>query len=121
MKRYAEEPATPDPTEDNKPSEQEMVQKLEEDPGANWKELYLQPIIRAIRNRLDLDPGQVSLVSPKKRVPYGSDTLGFDIVGHVRFENFVPDRDEFGESPYRFKAHVSVEGNLQVPVAVQGS
>jgi hypothetical protein len=105
---------------DEEAEESEMVEELEESPGANWKELYLQPIIRAIRNRFDLEKGQVKLVSPKKNVPFGSDTYGFDIVGHVRFENFEPDYDKFGGAPYKFRAHISVDGELQSPVEIKG-
>lgn len=113
------------PPEDVEPldedvEESEMVEELEESPGANWRDLYLQPVIRAIRNRFDLEKGQVRLVSPKKKVPFGSDTYGFDIVGHVRFENFEPDYDQFGGAPYKFRAHISVSGELQSPVEIQG-
>lgn len=105
---------------DEEEEEAEMVTELEESPGANWEELYLQPIIRAIRNRFDLKPGQVKLISPRKKVPFGSDTYGFNIVGHVRFDKFEPDYDKFGKAPYRFRAHISVDGELQLPVDIKG-
>lgn len=119
--RLAQDPEDEDPELlDEEEEEADMVVELEESPGANWEELYLQPIIRAVRNRFDLEPGQVKLVSPRKKVPFGSDTYGFDIVGHVRFDNFEPDYDEFGGAPYRFRAHISVDGELQLPVEVKG-
>lgn len=108
------------PENEVEPSESEMVERLEEEPGANWRDLYLQPIIRAIRNRFDLQQGQVLLLSPRKKVPFGSDTLGFDITGHVRFENFTPDAQQYGDAPYRFTAHVDPNGELQQPIEVQG-
>ncbi|KKN56102.1 hypothetical protein LCGC14_0575800 [marine sediment metagenome] len=113
------EPEGPAPTADE-PSESEMVQELEEEPGANWEDLYLQPIIRAIRNRFDLEQGQVKLLGPKKKVPFGSDTLGFDVVGHVRFDAFTPPADEYGDAPYRFTASIDPNGELQLPVEVVG-
>lgn len=103
------------------PTEPEMVEKLEDDPGANWRELYLQPIIRTIRNRFDLEKGQVSLVGPSKRVPYGSDTLGFDITGHVRFKDFVPSQEEFGKQPYRFTATITPDGEVMEPINIEGT
>lgn len=105
----------------DEPSESEMVQNVEEDPGANWRDLYLQPIIRMIRSRFDLEKGQVSLVGPSKRVPYGSDTLGFEITGHVRFKEFVPSKDEFGSSPYRFTASVTPKGEVMEPITIEGA
>lgn len=68
--RLAQDPMT------DEPSESKMVQQAEDEPGANWRDLFLQPIIRMIRNRFDLEKGQVALVGPTKQVPYGSDTLG---------------------------------------------
>lgn len=106
--------------EPEEPSEAEMVEELEEDPGANWKELYLQPVIRAIRNRFDLQEGQVTLLSPRKETPYGSDTLGFVIVGHVQFNDFEPSEDEVGAPPYQFYAQVNPAGELLLPVKIQG-
>jgi len=106
---------------EGEPSEYEMSEQLEKDPGANWRDLYLQPVIRAIRNRFDLEKGQVKLVSPKKKIPFGSDTLGFEIAGHVRFEDFTPGQDEYGKSPFRFRAVVDTNGELILPVEVTGN
>jgi len=106
--------------EPEEPTETEMVEELEEEPGANWRDLYLQPIIRAIRNQFDLPEGQVTLLGPAKKVPFGSDTLGFNITGHVRFQDFSPNVNEYGRSPYRFTAHVDPNGELQLPVEVLG-
>lgn len=102
------------------PSESALVDQLEEDPGANWEEVYLQPVIRAIRNKFDLEEGQVVLVGPKKKVPFGTDTLGFDITGHVRFEDFVPPEDQAGTAPFKFVAHVDPQGELMLPIEVRG-
>jgi hypothetical protein len=110
-----------DPDDPNKPSETKMVEQLEDEPGANWRELYLQPIIRAIRNRFDLPEGAVTLMGPKKQVPFGSDTLGFDITGHVRFQDFVPPAAEFGSEPFSFVANVDPNGELQLPVEINGA
>jgi hypothetical protein len=107
--------------DEGEPSEYEMTEELEKDPGANWRDLYLQPIIRAIRNRFDLEKGQVRLVSPKKKIPFGSDTLGFEVIGHVRFEDFTPSADEYGKSPYSFRATVDTNGELVLPVEVTGN
>lgn len=106
--------------DDTGPTEVEMVERLEEEPGANWRDLYLQPIIRAVRNRFDLEPGQIKLLGPKKKAPYGSDALGFDITGHVRFEDFTPPANDYGDGPYRFTAHIDPQGELQTPVEVAG-
>ena len=105
----------------DEPSESEMVTQLEDEPGANWRDLYLQPIIRAVRNRFDLQRGQVSLLGPRKKVPFGSDTLGFDIEGHVRFTDFEPPTEDFGTAPYRFIAHVDPNGEIQLPVEIEGA
>ncbi len=102
------------------PSKSKLVDQLERDPGAHWKDLYLQPIIRAIRNRFDLEKGQVVLVGPRKKVPFGTDTLGFDVQGHVRFEDFVPPEDQHGTAPFRFLAHVDPQGELMLPIEVRG-
>lgn len=115
--RTAQEPEP----ESEEPSESEMVEQLEEDPGANWRDLYLQPIIRAIRNRFDLDRRTVTLLGPTKKVPFGSDSLGFNITGHVRFKDFVPPEDQYGKAPYRFTATVDPDGELQLPVEVTGN
>ena len=116
-------PAFADPAvgDEGEPSEFEMTKELEKDPGANWRDLYLQPIIRAIRNRFDLEKGQVRLVSPKKKIPFGSDTLGFEVIGHVRFEEFTPSADEYGQSPWSFRATVDTNGELILPVEVTGN
>ena len=106
---------------EGEPSEYEMTKQLEKDPGANWRDLYLQPIIRAIRNRFDLEKGQVRLISPKKKIPFGSDTLGFEVVGHIRFDDYTPDRDDYGDSPFRFRAAVDINGELVLPVEVTGN
>jgi hypothetical protein len=98
-----------------------MVQQIEEEPGADWRDLYLQPIIKTIRSRFDLDKGQVSLVGPAKKVPYGADSLGFEITGHVRFKDFVPSEEEFGKKPYRFTATISPDGEILDPVIIEGT
>jgi len=109
------EPAT------DEPSESEMVTQLEDEPGANWRDLYLQPIIRAIRNRFDLERGQVSLLGPRKKIPFGSDTLGFDVEGHARFNDFEPPTDKYGTAPFQFVAHINPNGELQLPVEIKGA
>ena len=122
--RLAVEPLSSDNTggpEHDGPDEYELVNQLEEDPGANWRDLYLQPIIRAIRNRFDLEKGQVKLLGPKKKVPFGTDTLGFDVQGHVKFDDFVPPEDQHGTSPYKFTAHVDPKGELMLPIEVRGT
>ena len=118
--KMAADPMEPELVEPSgsEPSESEMVEQLEEEPGANWRDLYLQPIIRAIRNRFDLERGQVRLLGPKKKVPFGSDTLGFEITGHVKFVDFEPPVDQCGTSPYRFIAHIDPNGELQMPVEI---
>jgi hypothetical protein len=102
------------------PSEGEMVEELEEEPGANWRDLYLQPIIRAIRNQLDLAEGQVKLLGPRKVIPFDTDAYGFEIRGHVRFDNFVPDQESFGRPPYRFTAIINPEGELMSNIRIEG-
>jgi len=106
---------------DDAPSEFEMTEEQEQKPGANWRDLYLQPVIRAIRNRFDLPKGSVTLVGPKKKTPFGDDSLGFELTGHVRFEDFKPPTKQYGRAPYRFTCSVSPEGELLLPVELQGS
>jgi len=128
MKRYsygneryvvAQDPMMPG-GEPEAPTEEELVQDIEEDPGTEWQERYLQPIIRAIRSRFDLERGQVMLVAPRKETPFGTDAYSFRITGHVRFEDFSPDTSEFGEPPYRFLARVKPDGQLSKRIEVYG-
>lgn len=109
-----------DPLEEEPPSESEMVEELEDEPGANWRDRYLQPIIRAIRNQFDLDEGQVKLMGPRKAVPFDTDAYGFEIRGHVRFEDYRPDQENYGVPPYRFTAIINPEGELMSNIRIEG-
>lgn len=104
------------------PSEEEMVQTVEESPAAKWRE-YLQPIIMELRNQFGLEHGSVSLLNPRIQTPAGTSTLGFNIVGHIRFQ---PDTsadvvEKYGFEPYKFTATVTPQGNLASPITIQGS
>ena len=67
----------------------------------------------------DLDKGQVVLSDYKKISPYGSDSFGFAIIGTVRFRDFLP--EDSGNPPYSFYAQIEPDGNLVLPVIIQGS
>ncbi len=102
------------------PTQEELVDEIEDDPGLDWRERYTQAIIRAIRSRFDLEAGQVVLVAPHKETPYGTDAYSFRITGHVRFEDFTPSSDEFGTSPFHFLARIKPDGQLSRRVEVYG-
>lgn len=102
------------------PTEEQLVEEQEKEPGMTWRDRYQQPLIRAIRSLFDLEKGQVKLLGPRKEVPLGSDAYGFDIVGHVRFEDYSPDENRYGKPPYRFKVHVDGEGQMSKRVEIMG-
>ena len=102
------------------PTATEVVDDVEEEPSAEWRDTYLKAVFTMIRNLFDLQKGQVVLLGPSKTTEYVSDAYGFDIVGHIRFEGFEPDQSKYGAPPYRFSVNVNPEGELSTLILVEG-
>ena len=111
-----EAPAEEEDAEE-RPDEAEMVQEIEDQPVADWRE-YLQPIIRAMRAQLG--GVQISLLNPEVSNTYSSPQFGFDIVGFVEFPQGTPQAllEEFGDVPVKFQAYVSPDGKLIQPIEI---
>lgn len=102
------------------PTAQEVVEEVEEEPSSEWRQTYLPAIFKMIRNQFDLKKGQVVLLGPRKETEYVSDAYGFDITGHIRFEDFEPDQGKYGLPPYHFKINVNPEGELSKLILIEG-
>jgi len=96
----------------------DILEDVMDNPGNEWKETYMLPILIAIRNMFDLNRGQVVLSDYKKVSPFGADNFGFAIVGTVRFKDFMP--DDYGNPPYSFYAQIEPGGTLALPITLQG-
>lgn len=99
------------------PSEEEMVDTIEDAPADRWRD-YLQPIIRLLLQQLGVP--KVHLLGPRQENPYGATQYGFTIEGHLKFpEGKNPELDEkFGEHPIRFRAYIDPAGDLSPSVEV---
>jgi hypothetical protein len=111
--------AEEEPSSENK---KQMVQDILDQPSSNWKD-YLQPIIIMVRQQFGLEEKSVSLVKPKMVPHAGSASLGFDIVGHLKFQPPSPLAvvEKHGEGPYKFKAFVTPDGKVGSPITIEGS
>jgi hypothetical protein len=98
------------------PSEEEMVDTIEDAPADRWRD-YLQPIIRLLKQQLGVP---VILLGPRQENPYGATQYGFTIEGHLKFpEGKTPTLDEqFGNRPIKFRAYIDPEGDLSPSVEV---
>jgi hypothetical protein len=98
------------------PSEEEMVDEIEDTPASRWRE-YLQPIIRLLKQQLGI---KVHLLGPQQKNPYGATQYGFSIEGHLKFpEGLTPELSEqFGDAPISFRAYIDPSGELTPSIEV---
>ena len=113
--RYKRIKIAQDPEEETTPSKEELVDKFEDSPQANWKE-FEQVIIRILQNQYGTP---VTLVGSKPESDYGGLESGFNIKGFLKFPEGRPLSilEEYGEAPIIFRAYIA-DGELVEPISL---
>jgi len=112
--RYKRIKIAQDPPEEG-PTEEELVDKFEDSPQANWKE-FEQLIIRVLQTQYGTP---VTLIGTELESDYGGPESGFNIKGFLKFPEGRPLSilDEFGEAPIVFRAYIA-DGELVEPITL---
>ncbi len=99
-----------DAAENEGPTEKEMVEDVEDSPGAEWRK-YLQPILREVKLLLNVP---LELRNSFTVPVQGDSSLGFHITGVVYFTDGIPPdiEETLDGRALRYKAYVSPDGIL---------
>jgi len=100
-------------------TKEDVFERLEKSPSIDWEDKYLHPILVVLREMFDVEQEQISIDNYRKISPFGDDRFGFAIVGTVIFKDFLP--EDYGNPPYMFFAQISPDGELMLPIEVEGN